>query len=188
MARKRTGPGKDPKEHERGPRRDWRSLRMPLLFCLTVIVLNLVSFVAYQQGYLSFFETLTARATTGAIHLFGMPAYRTETTIRLTNALWIVNMECTAITIMIIFASFIAVYRASLRAKAVGLLLGLPIIFAANITRLLLMAFIDRYTPRYSTLFHDYLWQVAFIIMVVFLWMVWTDKVVKREAETALSR
>jgi archaeosortase B (VPXXXP-CTERM-specific) len=166
---------------------DLKYLKMPLLFCLTVVLLNLLSFLAYQKGYLSFIEVLTAQTITGTIHLFGMPAIRENTVIHLTNALWVVNTECTAITIMIIFSSFIAVYKASLKAKGIGLLFGLPIIFATNITRLLLMAFIDRYKPEYSTLFHDYLWQVAFIIMVVFLWILWLDKVVKRETKTAVS-
>jgi archaeosortase B (VPXXXP-CTERM-specific) len=166
---------------------DLRHLKTPLLFFFTVILLNLISFFAYQKGYLSFIDLLTAQATTGVVHLFGIPAIREDTVIRLTNALWVVNTECTAITIMIIFLSFIAVYKASLKSKGIGVFFGLPVIFAANITRLLLMAFIDRYRPEYSTLFHDYLWQVVFIIMVVFLWMLWMDKVVKREIKTLVS-
>jgi archaeosortase B (VPXXXP-CTERM-specific) len=178
----------DSQKERKGHRfRDLKHLRMPLLFFFTVILLNLVSYVTYQKGYLSFIDTFTAQATTGVIHLFGMPAIRENTVIRLTNALWVVNTECTAVTIMIIFSSFIAVYKASFKAKGIGLLFGLSIIFAANITRLLLMAFIDRYKPEFSTLFHDYLWQVAFIIMVVFLWILWLDKVVKRETKTAIS-
>ena len=184
MPKIQTDSNKKQKGHLLG---DLTYLKMPLLYCFTVILLNLLSFFAYQKGYLYFIELFTAQTTTGVIHLFGMPAIRDNTIIRLTNALWVVNTECTAITIMIIFSSFIAVYKASLKAKGIGLLFGLLIIFAANITRLLLMAFIDRYKPEYSTLFHDYLWQVAFIIMVIFLWILWLDKVVKRETKTAVS-
>ncbi len=163
-----------------------RHLATPLLFCFTVLFLNLASYFAYQKGYLAFFDLFTAQAAAGVIHAFGLPIVRDNTVIRLTNAVWVVNTECTAITIMIIFFSFIAVYKASLKAKAVGLLAGVLIIFAANITRLTLMAVIDKYKPAYSTYFHDYLWQVAFIIMVVFLWMIWLDKVVKHETQIAV--
>jgi exosortase/archaeosortase family protein len=171
--------------------RDMKSLKMPLLFCLVAVLLNLLFYVANlvnQEESCFSIELFTARATAGAIHLFGIPAVRENTIIHLTNAVWIVNTECTAVMIMIIFTSFIAVYPASLKAKGIGLLLGLPFIFTANIMRLLLMAVIDRYRPGFSTFFHDYLWQVSFIIMVVFLWMLWMDKVVKREAKPVVSR
>jgi archaeosortase B (VPXXXP-CTERM-specific) len=184
MSELSAAPNKKQKGHLFG---DMKSLKMPLLFCLTVVILNLLSYFSYQKGYLSFFEILTAQATTGAIHLFGMAATREKTIIRITNAVWQVNTECTAITIMIIYSSFVAVYKTSLKSKGIGLLVGLPLIFAANITRLLLMAFIDKYKPAYSTYFHDYLWQVAFIIMVVFMWIVWIEKVAKRETKTPIS-
>jgi archaeosortase B (VPXXXP-CTERM-specific) len=167
--------------------RDLKNLKMPLLFCFVVVVLNLLSLYAAKRGYLSLFEILTAQVTTEFIHVFGIEAIRDNTIIRLTNAVWKVNTECTAITIMIIFASFVIVYQTSLKAKSIGLLAGLPFIFAANITRLLIMAFIDKSAPAYSRYFHDYLWQVAFIIMVVFMWIVWTEKVVKRETKTAVA-
>ncbi len=163
--------------------RDLKYLKMPLLFCFTVLFLNLLSYVSYQQGYHSFLQMLTAQAATGVINLFGIAATRENTFIHLTNAVWVVNSSCTAITVMIIFAAFIAVYKASFKAKGIGLLLGLPVIFTANIARLLLMAVIDKYKPAYSAYFHDYLWQVAFIIMIVFMWIVWTEMVMKHEVK-----
>ena len=167
--------------------RNFNYLKMPLLFCFSVVLLNLVSLYAAKKGYLYFFELFTAHVTTGLIHVFGIEATRDDTIIHLANDVWKVNTECTAITIMIIFASFIAVYQASLKAKGIGLLAGLPFIFIANITRLLVMAFIDKLAPEYSHYFHDYLWQVAFIIMVVVMWVVWTEKVVMRERKTAVA-
>ena len=164
-----------------------KQFKTPLLFCFFVVLFNLLSLFAAQKGYLAFFEIFTAQATTGAIHLFGMAASRENTIIRLTNCVWLVKTECTAITIMIIFASFVLVYQASMKAKGIGLLAGIPFIFAANIARLLIMAGIDKFTPAYSVYFHDYLWQAAFIIMVVFMWVVWAEKVVKRERKTAVA-
>ena len=162
-------------------------LKMPLLFCVSVLLLNLASLYAAEKGYLYFFELFTAQATTGLINLFGIEALQDNTIIHLTNDVWKVNTECTAITIMIIFASFVMVYQASVKAKSIGLLAGLSFIFAANVTRLLVMAFIDKFAPAYSQYFHDYLWQVAFIIMVVVLWLVWIEKVVRRERKTAIA-
>ena len=48
----------------------------------------------------------------------------------------------------------------------------------------------ERYTAflHHSVLFHDYLWQVLFILMVAFLWLLWIDKVVHRAGKIAVSR
>jgi len=43
------------------------------------------------------------------------------------------------------------------------------------------MAWIDYLNPQYSEFFHNYMWQVVFIVMVVFMWLVWIDKVVDSE-------
>ena len=88
---------------------------------------------------------------------------------------------------MIIFASFVLAYPTSMRARGIALAAGIPFIFGANVVRLLIMAWIDNLKPEYSAYFHDYLWQVVFIMMVVFLWIVWIDKMVHREAKAAVS-
>ncbi len=164
----------------------YKPLQTPLLFFLCTVALSLISLYVVHTGYFPF-EYFTASVTTGLIHLFGIPAVQNDIIIYLTNAVWEVDTECTALEIMIIFASFVIVYRASYRAKAAGLLMGLPFIFGANIARLLIMAFIDKDAPQYSSFFHDYMWQVAFIIMVMVMWIVWIDMVVKRERKTSVS-
>jgi exosortase/archaeosortase family protein len=79
------------------------------------------------------------------------------------------------------------VYPTSLKASGIGLFAGVPFIFGANMFRLLIMAWIDKLKPAYSTFFHNYLWQVAFIIMVAFMWIVWIEKVVNRETKAPVS-
>jgi archaeosortase B (VPXXXP-CTERM-specific) len=187
MVKVKAGPIREQKNQKGHTARDLTFLKMPLLFFFSVILLNLASLYAAEKGYLYFFELFTAQATTGLIHLFGIEATRNNTIIHLTNDVWKVNTECTAITIMIIFASFVMVYQTSFKAKSIGLFAGLSFIFAANLTRLLIMALIDKAIPAYSHYFHDYLWQVAFIIMVVFLWVLWMEKVVRRERKTAIA-
>jgi exosortase/archaeosortase family protein len=95
-------------------------------------------------------------------------------------------MECTALVIMIIFSCLIAFYQTSLKSKIIGILVGLPIIFAANMIRLLFMAFVNEYRPIYLSYFRDYVWQFVLIVVSVFIWMVWIETVAKRETKTAV--
>jgi exosortase/archaeosortase family protein len=157
------------------------------LFFFLVVFLNLVSLFMYVHGYLHPLVMLITKATTLLIHMSGLEARTAGNIIYLTNSVWQVSMECTAIMPMLVFTSFLIAYPASLVARIIGFFTGIPLIFLANEARLLMMAVLDKLKPAYSTYFHDYMWQVAFIVMVVFMWIVWIDKVVNRETKAAVS-
>jgi exosortase/archaeosortase family protein len=90
---------------------------------------------------------------------------RDRFTIHLIHSTWEVTTECTALFIMAIFSAFIFVYPSSLKKKGIALLAGIPFIFGANIIRLYIMAWIDDLAPQYSQVFHNYMWQVVFIVI-----------------------
>ena len=162
-------------------------LKTGLLFCLLAILGNVLAYFLTKGGYTVYFETLTTKASAYFIQLTGLKAVVNKNIIHLSNSVWLVDTECTAINLIVIFVSFILVYPASFRAKAIGLLAGLPFIFVANISRLLAMAWVDQINPAYSVYFHDYIWQVVFLILVAFKWLLWIDKVVNRAIAVPLS-
>jgi len=178
----------DLKRKQEGSFKAWQYLKVPLLFCLLVTALIFISLIIANNGYLSFFEIFNARVATILINLSGIEARSESNIIYVTNSVWKIDTECTALTIMIIFTSFVMVYPAALKPKGMAIFTGLPFIFGANMIRLLVMAWIDKLKPAYSNYFHDYLWQVAFIIMVVFMWILWIEKVVNRERKAAIRR
>jgi archaeosortase B (VPXXXP-CTERM-specific) len=161
-------------------------LKTALLFCSVVIFLDLLVWYLGRKEYLAFLDIFTSYVITGLIHLSGLQATVDSNTIYLTNSVWLVTTECTAIFIMLIFTSFILVYPSSLKAKGLALVTGIPFIFGANIMRLFMMAWIDKLRPQYTDYFHQYVWQVVFIVMVVFMWLIWIDKVVNREGKASL--
>jgi len=167
--------------------RDRRFLWVALSFCAIVIILDLIVWYLGRKEYLAFLDIFTSYVITGLIHLSGLQATMDSNTIYLTNSVWLVTTECTAIFIMLIYASFIFVYPSSIKAKGIALMTGVPFIFGANILRLFVMAWIDKLKPQYTEYFHNYAWQVAFIVMVVFMWLTWIDKVVNREAGSSVS-
>lgn len=166
---------------------DKQFLKVGFLFCSTVIILDLLVWYLGRKEYLAFFDIFLSYVMAGLIKLSGLHVIQDSNTLYLTNSSWIVTTECTAIFIMLIFSSFIFVYPASTKQKGIALLSGIPFIFGANILRLYCMAWIDYLKPQYSEVFHNYMWQVVFIMMVVFMWMVWIDKVVNRETKISVS-
>ncbi|MGO9379081.1 MAG: archaeosortase/exosortase family protein [Dissulfurispiraceae bacterium] len=161
--------------------KDKQFLKVGILFCSLVILLDLLVWYLGREDYLDFLDIFLSDVMTGLISLSGLHVIQESNMIYLTNSSWIVATECTAIFIMLIYSSFVLVYPASVKSKGIALLVGIPSIFGANILRLYCMAWIDYLSPQFSEFFHDYMWQVAFIVMVVFMWLVWIEKVVTRE-------
>ena len=156
------------------------------LFSFLVIFLNLAAWEVGRHGYLSHFEQFTTNVAAWVICLFGIEASVSGTIILLPKETWLVNTECTALFVMIIFASFVLVYPARLREKVVALTVGVPLIFSVNILRFLVLAWLYQSWAPYATLFHDYIWQVFFIILVVLFWLIWVEKVVECERKAII--
>lgn len=175
---------KEIKKHEVGGPKDRRFLRMVLSFFSLVILADCVVWYLGRKEYLAFIDIYTSLILTYLIQLSGLPVRMVSNTLYLTNTTWIVTTECTAIYIMLIFTSFILVYPTSRKLKGLALLTGIPMIFAANISRLFVMAWINKIKPQYTDYFHNYVWQIVFIVMVVFMWLLWIEKMVNREAKT----
>lgn len=166
--------------------KDKQFLRVGFFFCSLVILLDVIVWYLGRNEYLAFIDIFLSYVMEVLIHASGLYAIRDSNTIYLTNSTWLVTTECTAIFIMLIYASFITVYPASNKAKGSALLTGIPFIFGANVLRLYAMAWIDYLNPQYSEFFHNYMWQVVFILMVVFMWIVWIDKVVNHESKLSV--
>jgi archaeosortase B (VPXXXP-CTERM-specific) len=168
---------------ERGPK-DRRFLRMAISFLSLVILADCVVWYLGRKEHLAFLDIYTSAILTYLMQLSGLPVRMVSNTLYLTNSTWIVTTECTAIYIVLIFTSFILIYPASRKLKGLALLTGIPVIFAANLSRLFVMAWIDRIKPQYTEYFHNYVWQIVFIVMVVLMWLQWIEKMVRREAKT----
>jgi len=57
-----------------------------------------------------------------------------------------------------------------------------------NIVRLVALGWITEYFPRTARQFHDFIWETAFLFIVVGMWFIWIEKMVKHEKKTAFSR
>jgi archaeosortase B (VPXXXP-CTERM-specific) len=159
-----------------------------LAFLALAVGLNLLfrvpNFMARGAWYLIM---LTTDASVWLIKGAGIKAMISSNNIILSNQTLVINAECTAIYLMILYASFVLVYPTKWSKKLVGVAAGIPSIFAANVIRLLVTAWIVVSWPQYFQYFHDYTWQVAFIIFIVVLWLVWIERVVGYERKAPLS-
>ena len=84
-----------------------------------------------------------------------------------------VNEGCNAISVMIIFVSFILAFAAGFKKTLLFLLAGLLIMIVSNIIRIGLLTWIYRFHPDYSKMAHDILFPGIIYGTVVVLWLIW---------------
>lgn len=148
------------------------------LFIIFCIVLYLPYY--YFMDRFAFLENITASILGFLLRIFGMNILVDGNNVTIVGHI-IFNIidECTAMFGSIVYISCVLAYPADIRKKAIGIVLGIPCLYAINMVRLIILAFVKVLYPGIFEFVHTYLWQTIFIIFVILIWLIWVDKVVK---------
>jgi exosortase H (IPTLxxWG-CTERM-specific) len=134
------------------------------------------------------FPALTAACVAEALDLLGQDAVAVGQTVSVRSGMsFQIIYHCSGLFLMSIFAAAVLAYPARTRERLLGLALGLPLLFAANVLRLAVLGVVGRYFPAYFDLSHEYLWQGLFVVLVLFLWVQWRDRIVEAPSALELS-
>jgi archaeosortase B (VPXXXP-CTERM-specific) len=90
--------------------------------------------------------------------------------------------ECTGLYEMLIYSAAILAFPTTLVKKAIGIALGVPILYAVNVARIAFLVWVGRYYPETFDFMHLYFWQATLILMITSVWLLWIFKVVRHEA------
>jgi archaeosortase B (VPXXXP-CTERM-specific) len=134
-------------------------------------------------------QDFISRVVSMTLNTLGVASTAQGNQIILKTSFLIVTQECTGENVIILFTSFVLAYSSSTRSKLIGLVIGISSISVINIVRIVGIGLMSQFLScRYVNLFHDYIWQTAFLFLVVTMWFIWIEKVVKREKTAAVSR
>lgn len=160
--------------------------RVTLIFIACVIGFHLIQWLVIPIDFFYPLQRVTAEVVTFLFNLFGIQAVCSGLMVDIPNARWEVALECTSLSALIVFLSFIIAYPTKLKSKIIGSLVGLPLLIIANILRLVLLGWATVHLPKIANYLHDYVWQIGFLLLVALLWVLWIDLVVKYETTTYL--
>jgi archaeosortase B (VPXXXP-CTERM-specific) len=146
------------------------------LFFIGFFVLIYIIF----QEHFNFLSSLTASTLSALLGILGINHTLNETVLHLGDISLKVIDECTGIYELFVYAGCVMAYPTSSEKKLAGVAFGIPAIFGINMVRLLSLAFIGLWFPSIFSYVHYYLWQVTLILLVVFVMLVWIEKIVKR--------
>ena len=119
----------------------------------------------------------TADWTSRSLNLLGTST-RAEGTILASDSFAVsIVAECTAVGPLVLFIGAVIAYPAPLRAKSLGVLLGLVVLTGVNIVRIMSLFWIGSAYPEYLDMAHLLVWQTAIILLAIVLWLVWVERV-----------
>ena len=168
-----------------GNKRPRFSFLTPALFAVLVLIGHVpLWFFPYS---IIPFQKFMVKVVGGLISSSGLHAVQDGVNIYLANTHWIMTPECTALSAIVVFLSFVIAYPASLKSKGIAIATGVPFLVAANTLRLFTLAWATKLFNNLAHLFHDYIWQIAFLILIAIMWLVWIELVVNRENKAAVS-
>jgi len=181
------GLGKKPEGQKREARRTSESFRREFfLFLILFFVLWLFSYLLTRlhPGIVAGMQILVAREVGWCLDQLGYRFDLVESTFtfftRHGGERLVVIAECTGLYTTIIYYSIIGAYPARVLDKIIGLLIGIPAIHALNLVRMVVVSLVLYHKREWFDFFHGYLWQVAFVIFMLLLVVLWMSKVTAR--------
>jgi archaeosortase B (VPXXXP-CTERM-specific) len=135
---------------------------------------------------LSWLMAVTADLTGFFLRLFGLTVNISGRVVSLSNFSMEVVGECTGLYEMLIFLAAMISYPANYKKKLIGAGMGLPLLYVINIIRMVFIAIIGNWSPKSFDFMHMYFWQVAMILIIVSVWVLWIEKVVHYQKSGAV--
>jgi exosortase H (IPTLxxWG-CTERM-specific) len=155
--------------------------RFVAIFLVSALVLFLIYWVSDTTGHFDVVNRLNAMLSGGILGLIGLENTRFGTLVQFRAGGMEVISECSGVYVAILFAAGVLAFPAAWRAKLKGVVLGVLVIFAINVLRLVTLGAIIARKREWLPLFHEYLWQVLFILVVAGLYLLWIERMVPRE-------
>jgi exosortase family protein XrtM len=95
-----------------------------------------------------------------------------------------INNGCNGVEAMLILLASIVAFPASMKARAVGLLLGAIAVQVLNAIRIVTLYLLGAYQPRLFDMFHTAVWQVLIILSAIAFFLLWSARVAPNRLAT----
>lgn len=116
----------------------------------------------------------TAQLTLCLLHLFGIEATRVAANIYHPSGFaYEIYYRCLGFSYVIILTAAILSYPRSIRQKAYGIVLGVPVLLMLNLFRLVTLFYVGVHYPVVFNFVHTFFWNMILFLMTMGLWLGW---------------
>jgi archaeosortase B (VPXXXP-CTERM-specific) len=157
-------------------------LKFIVFFIISLSIFYLIS-IQFESYIPLFSMQSTAKTLHFLLNLLGIKNNLDAYSINFSNFSIEVVRQCTGIFEVMALTACMLAYPAPKEKKFAGIVFAIPVIYVFNMFRLILLSILGIYYPSVFEAVHDYLLQLTFVFLVIFFWMFWINKVVKKEGE-----
>jgi len=159
-------------------------IKVAVLFFVIFAVLQTALWGLTYKGYFDPVMGLTADMTGACANATGVPATVSVNDVVLESRILRIDPDCTGVTLMMVYAALVLAYPLGVKRKLIGLAIGIPAIFVANMIRLLAVAQLSGPLEDRTFFFvHDYLFKVVMMAVVIVAWAVYLASARRHAAE-----
>lgn len=180
---RRAGPagGAEPRPAARlgGLARGWLGRKWPVIRFMLVMAVFLGAFFAatstraFQQGFFPWYMSQNASWSAGLLRVCGEEASSSGASLRSPRFAVEIRRGCEAIEPTVLFVAAVVGFPVSLLARVLGVLLGLVALSLLNLVRIVSLFYVGIYWPNIFEMMHVEVWQPAFIVLALALWIAW---------------
>ncbi len=146
-------------------------------FAVLVAAYLLIAWNPVNDHVIAPFTAAIARGSGVLLNLIGQGVVVSGTVIRSIRFAVNINNGCNGVEAMLILLASIVAFPATMRARAVGLLLGAIAVQALNFVRIITLYLLGAYQPRLFDMFHTAVWQIVIILAAIGFFLVWSARV-----------
>lgn len=117
-----------------------------------------------------------ARVSGATLDLLGQDVRMQGTIIRSPRFAVNIRNGCNGVEAMLIFLAAVLAFPAPWRSRLAGLALGILVIQAVNLVRVVALFLTGAYFPRFFDSSHTVVWQTIVILSGVLLWIFWATR------------
>ena len=153
-----------------------RKLYGTVAFLARLAVLSVPVYVIISSG-LSLYPLQAAVAyQSGQVFLsLGMEVSASGAEMEVDGFRFLINEDCTGWKSMLFMTALVlAVPAVAWRKRLAGILAGLPLVWAVNLIRIVSVVLVQQASgAEAALLFHDYVWQLLLVGVVLGIWLAW---------------
>ena len=153
-----------------------RKLLETLLFFIKLLIFAIPLYlILIFEGVLLPLQELVSQNVYHILVFFGLNVVKDGILLVANGFAFFISEDCTGWKSMLFLAALIfAVPKVEMKKRIAGVVTGIPVIYAGNLARILIVVFISlNYGYEIASVIHDYFWQAGLISLVLILWILW---------------
>ena len=145
-----------------------------LIFAACYLLFGVIPRVRF--GVINPYTEFLAKAVAAVINLFGAGALANGALVYSPRYSMDIAMGCDGVEASCLYLAGVLAFPTSWRARLIGLAIGVPLIQAINLARLVGLYYVGMYLPSVADQIHDYVAQTIVILLSTAILIFWLER------------